>query len=293
MKTLLSNFLVFICTPFLQAGNCDECVLKQSWQAFLMEVPSLSNLSSEEVAVLANEWGKKVADTLFVAEPIREIDPALVEKLTHLVQCHESKIFMRHGEQEKSQAIAKLPANLQKIEMMRLPDNMQNSLTAGSKAELMAGMIVWKYVKEKCDCNFVLASSENRRAALPALSLGMALETDVHFDPSLTCVNYPPSKDMPNAEILKLLPEGTLPWEKQKVDSVIGEGTYDRITMDMAKLLSAPNSSTTTFLAITHNQQTNAVATLQDLPATRLRNFGFMVFSENSKAVFANGFYKK
>ncbi len=291
MRKYLYILFLFFCFPLLHAGAVND-VLKEEWEGFSSEYPSLAEFSPDEMASIANQWGKKVAETLSVSERIREIDPVVVEKLIDLLQEDAPKIFMRHGEQQKTELIRQLPAVAQKIEMMRLPENVENSLTKASMAEWMEGMIVWEYLRQKIDRSFVLESSKNRRSEFPASSLAYALKIDASMNPSLDCVNYLPSNQMSTSEILKELPDGTLPWEKQKVDTVVGPGIYESITQEMEKLLCSCKGNAV-FIAITHTQQTNAIATLSDLPIIRLGNFGFLLLTENHKEMFSDGFYKK
>ena len=60
--------------------------------------------------------------------------------------------------------------------MMQLPDNLDNGLTKVSLAEWMEGMIIWEYLKQKTDKSFVVESSKNKRAKLPASTLAYALK---------------------------------------------------------------------------------------------------------------------
>ena len=98
---------------------------------------------------------------------------------------------------------------------------------------------------------------------------------------------------MQTSEILKLVPDGTLPWEKQKVDALIGPGTYEEINQEMEKLLTACLEQNTIFIALTHTQQINAVALLLDKPLLRLGNFGFILSTDQNKEMFAEGFFQK
>lgn len=195
--------------------------------------------------------------------------------------------------ENRTEQTQRLPTVEQKIEMMRLPDNVENALTRASIAEWMAGMIVWEYLKQKTERYFILESSKNRRAEIPASALAYALKTIAKTNTHLTCVNYPSADEMCNEEILKWLPDGTLPWEKQKVDAVIGSGTYEHLTQEMKILLNSAREANAIFIAITHTQQTNAIATLSDLPTIRLGNFGFILFTGKHKEMFPEGFYKK
>ena len=97
MKKYLFILFFLLSLPLLHAE--DEEVLKTAWTAFSCKHPSLKSLSPEEIAKIANQWGEHIAKTLSVSEPIREIDPLIVEKLLPLLQEDQPKIFMRHGEQ--------------------------------------------------------------------------------------------------------------------------------------------------------------------------------------------------
>lgn len=292
MKKYFYALLLLFSFSHVQASS-DERLLKEAWSSFSSLHPSLTKFTPEEIATLANQWGEKVAKSLSVSEPIRGVDATVVETLLTLLQEDNPQIFMRHGEQQKTELTQRLPAIEQKIQMMRLPDNLEDSLTKASIAEWMEGMIVWDYLKQKTECSFLLETSKNRRAEFPASTLAYVLNTTAHINDNLNCVNYPSSDEISNIELLKHLPDGTLPWEKQKVDLIIGLGAYEHITQEMKMLLNAPRDPNVVFIAITHTQQTNAVATLSDLPIIRLGNFGFMLFTEEHKEIFPNGFYKK
>lgn len=292
MKKHLFTFLFLFFVPVLQAGEVDASFLQNEWTAFVSQYPSLTPFSSQEIADLATRWGKKVATTAKVTG-VREIDGGVVEKLSILLTQKHPQIFMRHGQQLPTEQVQKLPPNEQKIEMMRLPCNKEDSLTKASLVELLEGMIVWEYLQQKTKSCFVIKSSKNQRAYLVASLLGRALKVKPILNAPLDCINYPSNDKMTTAELLRQLPDGTLPWEKEKVDAVIGAGTYDRITQDMKRLLCSCTNANTVLLAITHTQQMNAVALLSDLPVSRLGNFGFIFLTKASKEVFAEGIYKK
>lgn len=294
MKKIFVCFLLFFCVLLLHAeGSVEEYALEDAWQLFSSKYPSLTQFTPEEIAIIANEWGEKMAVTLSVSETIRSIDASVIEKLLLLLQEKKPQIFMRHGEQQKTAQIQCLAAADQKIEMMRQIDNMENPLTKPSIAEWLEGMIVWEYLKEKSGHSFILESSKNRRAEMPASTLAYALKTTLSMNDKLNCVNYPSSHEMSNAEILKWLPDGTLPWEKTKVDAIIGSGTYEQVTKDMDNLLSSCKNADAIYIAITHTQQINALASLFDLPIVRLGNFGFILLTDKHKEMFLEGFYKK
>ncbi len=290
VKKNLSVLFVF-CMSFLSAEK-NEDILKEQWEIFANHHPSLESFSSKEVASLANQWGKRISQRLGISETVREVDALSVERLTVLLQEGRPKVFMRHGEQQKTEKVSHLLANLQKIEMMRLPDNFENSLTQASLAEWLEGMIIWNYISQKTACSVILESSQNKRAELLSCLLAPVLKTQVNFKESLNCVNYPSARSLSDTEILELLPDGTLPWEQQKVDTIIAPGTYEHISQEMNKILNFKESAQVIFIAITHTQQINAVAVALGLPPTRLGNFGFMVVTDKNKEVFPDGFYR-
>jgi hypothetical protein len=284
MKKYLLSFFILLSLS-LSAHNF-ETLLKEQWDLFSSQNPNLKQLTSVQVATLANQWGKETAQKLQTTDVVREIDPAVVESLLPL--SGNVQVFMRHGEQQKSDRVKALPPEEQKLEMTRLPDNLVNSLTKGSVAEWMESMIVWDYLKQKSG-SLAVESSKNERARLPAATLAFALKTKLQLSEVLNCVNYPGEEQISPRELLKMLPDGTLPWDQNKVDCVIGQGTYDRITQEMQDLLTCKTRT----IYITHTQQINAVSSLLDLPVTRLGNFGFVVVIEGKGKLFSDGFYKK
>lgn len=103
-KYLYALFLLF-CIPYVQAqASSDEYVLKKEWKSFSSKYPSLTAFSSEEIAALADQWGKQVATILSVSDSIRNIDSVVIDKLIFLLQEDNPRIFMRHGEQNRTDA---------------------------------------------------------------------------------------------------------------------------------------------------------------------------------------------
>ncbi len=293
MKKHAYVFLILLCSALQAKIPHDEQILKETWQSFSSHHSSLTHFTAEEITTIANLWGKKLAKSLSVQGSIRNIDPIIVEKLLILLQEKDIQIYIRHGEQQRTEQVRKLPSIEQKIEMMRLEENLENPLTEESLSEWIEGMIIWKYLQEKTGRSQVLESSKNRRAEIPASALGFALKTQLHFNDALDCVNYPSCQEMSNAEILKWLPDGSLPWKRDKVDAIIGPGTYERITQEMEKLLSSSKDSNTMYFAFTHTQQINAIAAASDLPIVRLGNFGFILITDQHIEMFTEGFYRK
>lgn len=268
-------------------------ILKKEWHAFSCRYLDLTCFTPNEIAALANHWGEKISKELKVTgNNIRKIDPEIVCKMLIVLQNCEVKILMRHGEQEKTTTVQTLSPALQKIAMMRLPDNQENTLTDASYVKWIEGMIIFSYLKQKTGKNFRITTSKNTRALLPAALLGEALNTCLDLEKRLNCVNYPPEEIMPAEEILKWLPEGSLPWEMEIVNRIIGPGTYEKITEGMRDFLDAKNSPCTIVLTITHTQQLNAAAQLVSLPVKRMGNYGFIVVTEKEALLFPEGFYK-
>lgn len=293
MNYVYALFFAFF-SFYLQAEiSRDQSLLESSWNSFISQHPSLAKFTSDEITNIANQWGRELAKTLLASGGIREIDPTIVHSLLTLLQESNVQIFMRHGEQQKTPRIQNLPIREQKIEMMRLPDNIENSLTEASIAEWMEGLIIWEYLKQKTGRYVILESSKNQRAIIPASALAYVLKAPLHINEMLTCINYPSSHELSNIELLTHLPDGTVPWEEHKVNAIIGPGTYEHITQNMKHLIVSSKRSHTIFIAITHTQQTNAIATLLDMPIMRLGNFGFILLTDRNKAIFPEGFYNK
>ena len=60
MKRIVVCALLLFCISYLQAQlSHDERVLQEEWQLFSSEYPSLTAFTSEEIAALANRWGKR------------------------------------------------------------------------------------------------------------------------------------------------------------------------------------------------------------------------------------------
>jgi hypothetical protein len=254
--------------------------LQEKAATFKEEYPTLSDCSPEEAALLANSYIEAASSA-----NLRKIDPAIVNELLALMQSGEIKIFMRHGEQKKSARALGLNGALQKIEMMRAPDNRDNPITLDSSAEFLGVYATLEYLKEKTGRMIPVQTSRNMRAALPASVFGPLDHAAGIWD----CVDYPSEEVMAAVEILRILPDGTLPWEQGIVDRIIKEGAYARITADMRQALNVSGS----LLAITHTQQLNALALQLGLPVARMGNFGFIVVAKSGSKLFPNGFFSK
>lgn len=192
-------------------------------------------------------------------------------------------ILMRHGEQAKSEAVSQLPtAAEQKIAMMRHDENRTAGITSSSYSELEEVLAAFSDQK----LNLTIESSENMRAYLPAEWLSKHLHAPLRTRSIWNCIDYLDS--LPTAELLQILPDGTVPWEQDKIDRVAGPGTYDKISESVEKELT-PGPEIR--IIITHTQQIQAACKKLGLPLARLSHYGFVLILENGQAhIYPNGF---
>ncbi|MBX7067683.1 MAG: hypothetical protein K1X28_10685 [Parachlamydiales bacterium] len=198
--------------------------------------------------------------------------------------------LMRHGEQEKSDAVLQMEsAAEQKIAMMRTYENRSASITKTSRQELVGVLTAFSFLQHQTNLPVSIESSENLRAYEPAQTLSAHLQTPLQTRAIWNCINYLDS--FSDAELLNILPDGTVPWNREKIDLVAGPMTYDRITESVCKELT-PGSEIR--IIITHTQQIQAACQKLGLPQIRLDHYGFVLILENGTVFFyPNGFYKK
>ncbi len=166
----------------------------------------------------------------------------------------------------------------EKAVMMGYENNLYDPITTASLADAAAVRLIeeWAFARH----GIVLAheeSSENYRALEAAIvqntvsqtlaEVGLRpeshrLETDPRFD----CLNYPSDprqlKDALTSENLK--PDGTIAFDRTKIDTVAGEGTFDATFSTMADFVeSGLTNSAPTREAVTTTTQTQHLVAMQ------------------------------
>jgi len=246
-----------------------------------------------KIVRIANEYAAKVAKGLKI-DKYRKVTSTIIQDLLSPIKKSPVHIIMRHGLQKMSLSVMHIKgdskkAALQKIEMMRKTENMNNPMEKASFVELMGLIVVLDALRQIGGRDIRVLTSENQRAAQAAKGIGVFFGIKVEQMSDLTCVNYPSDK---TDFLLSRLPGGKLPWEKNVVDEIIGKDTYETINNNMKNLLKLPIENITIY--ITHTQQINAVCAAEKLSVKRLGCFGFILIptkNELSPQLYCNGVF--
>ncbi len=254
----------------------------------------LKCMTPEELVEYAYDWQCNTADLLGVDYTnLKRLDPLSVAQLVQVFGNGGALMVLRHGEQHKSKRVRSIEsAALQKVEMMREPNNVMAPVTLDSAADFVATMIALRYASDVTGRSVCLESSSNCRCVGPMKGLAKILGRRLSYEAKWDCVNYLGANVLSDEELLSLLPTGSLPWDEKLVDAVVGQGTYQRITEEMSYAIAQVPSSCFR-VAMTHTQQTNAICGLRGLPIVRLGYYGFVVVptSDDGAQLFTHGLY--
>lgn len=231
------------------------------------------------------------------------IDIACVEKIAAEFE-DGGQWFMRHGDQDSPAEISQLSKIEKKIAQMRLENNMRDGITRKSALDFVVTMCIAKFLQQHHAIQFAdIHTSENQRAQIPATALAKVLGVKCNTVQNLNCVNY-----LSEAQLMKngisseqfrsCLNDGAMPWEKQKVETACGKGSFDQLTENTQQYFQTmPRDKLT--VCMTHTQQHVIAALfyniLNDASTLRLDSFGFLVVSDRVRYVQQHGFirYKK
>ncbi len=254
------------------------------------------NLPVGDLVNFAQALQKQTMELLGNPTPTRQIDPETVYDMVLFAHFPRVIMWARHGKQQMDAATANLGSAEQKLSMMKLPHNMADPLTDDSIAEAVGTGLILKYMAEKNGKKIQVRTSENMCAAQAAVIIAGVSGATVDTDSRLTCINYP--NGIPDVEILERLGaenKGALPWTKEVVDNVCGEGTYDKISRGVIDMYEAADYNSIT-LNITHTQQINVLDSLARRVPIRLAELGFQIdnlaLTGRLSGVSSNGFYK-
>lgn len=190
---------------------------------------------------------------------------------------------MRHGAQQMDEQIRNLDAINQKIEMMKDPRNSTDPVTDDSLAEAVSQAVAFKYLRDRRGRGVAVITSQTVRAAQVGFVFSEVLGVPLLNDPRLDCVSYP---NEPNEDIDRKLGhenKGSLPWDKEIIDRVIGQGTHAKICRDMDEFVARRLTAEQDTIIITHTQQTNRVDELLGQRPQRYPNLGYTVASVTSQ----------
>lgn len=256
---------------------------------FSKQHDSLAGASVQELVELSKQYQQTYAHKYGLDAEVRQIDPDVVTELLNLAENQKIQIFMRHGEQEKSPTVKEeLDPGKQKILMMQKSENMDNPITASSAIESISTIMVMKYLADNSDA-FLVETSANMRARLPAEATAKLLLTKAGNNELWDCINYP---DSSVDELLPKLSGGNLPWPSSPedkdaislVNEIAGAETYESIHAGIDAALKRDDANR---VIVTHTQQI-AEACGENI---RLQNYGFFVAGKGLSKVYENGIY--
>lgn len=268
----------------------------------IASVPRIKlNLHDQEaMAHVVNEVQGQVAEALEMKGVIlRQVSPGLIRDLVNAVDRTDGVteagryMMLRHGGQLLGRETGDLKGASQKIRLMQSPHNMRDPLTDQSIAEAVGLSLALTCISQETNLPIRVRSSVNTRAAEVAAVVTRLTGGTVAVDNRLKCIDYP--KDKTDEEIDNLLGaanKGSLRWDRRTVDGVIGPGTYDRITQDVAALIHEGVTRNGLTIDVTHTQQTNAADIKVGREPSRLAEMGFSIWRlPMQSTLFGNGIF--
>lgn len=213
---------------------------------------------------------------------IRAINLSMIEDLVSSVKLSANKqLFFRHGEQAKQEG-----ADNSKIAMMSLPRNQTDPITPLSAIEFISTQLTILFLQAQTKTECLVEYSANMRAKQPGVALQQCLKAEGCESEVLACVNYPEINDN-NKDHLQT--DGGLAWDKQSVNALLGENTFEKMVETMRSL----SERTKLRVLVTHTQQHQALGTAKGVEVPRLSNYGFLMHDRDSDTlkVYNNGVY--
>lgn len=213
---------------------------------------------------------------------IRAINLSMVEDLASSIKMGANKqLFFRHGEQAKQEG-----ADNSKIAMMSLPRNQTDPITPLSAIEFISTQLTLLYLQAQTNAECLVEYSANMRAKQPGLALKQCLKAEGCESELLACVNYPEINDKNKVH---LQADGGLDWDKQRVNALLGENTFEKMVETMRSL----SERTKLRVLVTHTQQHQALGTAKGVEVPRLSNYGFLMYDRDSDTlkIYNNGVY--
>lgn len=259
----------------------------------------LKDISSEKLVAIIQE--KQIDFARQYQFELSKIREANLQKIEALVEnLHQQKgglIVLRHGEQDPGTEISTLTdAQKKKVLMMQEPHNTEDPITGASAIEFISTLLTIRYIQaNNPNFNFIIETSNNLRAKQPAMALSKFLSLpEPQIEYKWTCINYPADAILPYEELIKYLIDGTIPWDREIIDKIAGNGTYDRIKNDIKRLIDQQLDENTVRIVITHTQQTQAFCEIAGLNKVRLTNYGLIKQPRAKTAsLYEEGLYTK
>ena len=143
-------------------------------------------------------------------------------------------------------------------------------------------MIICKWLQIKHNINYSIHTSANMRASQPAAALAKLLGVDCTNDSRLNCLNYPED----DGDWKKILNNGGLPWNKEAVDTVCGNGEHAKICTNMKAIHEKSVEPQTVAIHVTHTQQLNASCEYLNKVAMRSEFFSYIAVDTLGNVTF-------
>ncbi|CAN5145495.1 hypothetical protein BH09PAT1_BH09PAT1_8650 [soil metagenome] len=224
----------------------------------------------------------------------RQIDKEAVSTLFETIKDNNGGlILMRHGVQSVAEEERRLLEDPhRKIRLMQLPYNFDDPASAQSVAEASSLAIIMMHISKLNNIPVEIITSGNRRAAEIGAVMSVSNSFHVAGDDRLTCVNYPTDKTDEELDLLLGREnKGSLVWERGKIDSVCGVGTFDQISSNIGSLVSEYQYMPRLTVGITHTPQTNAADLIAGDNPIRMPELGMRLFSGNESIRFPSNIF--
>lgn len=223
---------------------------------------------------------------------------AIAQLCQEFARC-DGAILMRHGAQVTSKIFADETPAACKVRQMQHSDNRSNHASPVSWAEAAGmGALLVAILSIESGTEIRIRTSENQRARDVAEILAAFLGTSATIDSRLTCVDYADTVQLPRYDDPSipspLNADGTVPWDRARIDAACGDGTYERvhaqttaimadITHPVPNLPAGPRIIT---LCLTHTQQLNVVGV-----QARISELGMCIQTPSGSVLLPNGIY--
>lgn len=225
---------------------------------------------TQDLIVIANGVQEKVMSQLNGERPRRKIKKGPVDRLEGAVAEQKGmSILMKHGGRQDSLtdvSIAEAASTSIVIDglMKRHQRGSSKVRTSAHTSAAQAAKILDYFNREELGDIFGLTTIGTK---------------PVENDKGLDGANYPPNR-----------PEGSLIWDPHTIDRACGEGTFDKITAEIAGIIDRDTKTTDVNINVTHTQQIDAAHVLAKLSLKRLGELGFLLFSKRGTETVTESF---
>lgn len=253
------------------------------------KIRDLKSLSFEGFILFVEQCQQEIVQSLSLSNvQIRRLNLQTLQDLYAVMSSKNGGQFVfRHGEQDFNSPMA-YDEKSKKIIMMQADHNETDPITLNSAIEFIGTLLTLSYFKEKADYLMQVDASCNLRAKQPAEMLTETLGIDLQLSGQWKCINYQADLDPTQLDA-----KGNLEWNRDKVDTVVGRGTFDRIISEIQSVLDAGIAKNTMQIIITHTQQLDEFFLKASGTAAtgRLSHYGFIFKTKDSVLRYEDGFY--